>query len=104
VDEAILAFASAEEALHHAEQTNNRRLQARCHIHLGHSVLRLDRDHVRAQKCYDDADRCLRESNLSTQGHWREKIERLQQEIKKYRNTGVDEGGNSFTETEAINQ
>jgi tetratricopeptide (TPR) repeat protein len=91
VNDAIVAFASAEEALHHANQTNNRRLQARCHIHLGHSVLRLDRDYVRAQQCYDDARRCLTESNLLDQEHWQEKLVELQLEINRYKETDLDE-------------
>ncbi len=90
VNDAILAFASAEEALHHAEKTNSRRLQARCHIHLGHSVLRLDRDYVRAQQCYDKAQHCLAESNLLGQEHWREKMDQLQQEINRYKKTDHD--------------
>ena len=85
VNDAILAFASAEEALHHAKKTNSRRLQARCHIQLGLSILRLEGDHVRAQQCYDDAHRCLVENNLLAQEQWKEKMDQLQQEINSYK-------------------
>jgi tetratricopeptide (TPR) repeat protein len=90
-NEAILAFASAEDGLRHALKTNNKRLQARCCLFLGHSLLVLNRDHERAESYLERARLCLdagpwqqrsTEPNPSQQTYWDKKLKALQEAIE----------------------
>jgi|GEM_PF-2820952 len=81
-DETITAWASADEALRHALATDDRRLQARCYLYLGHSVLRLDRDHVSAQDFHTKACDCLSHSQRKDDP-WKDKLKRLEEAIEE---------------------
>jgi tetratricopeptide (TPR) repeat protein len=89
-NQAILAFATAEEGLRHALQTNNKRLQARCYLSLGHSLLRLNRDYRGAEQCHAAARDCVdpglseqssSQANTKQQSYWQIKFNRLQHAI-----------------------
>jgi len=93
-NEAILALASAEEGLRHALKTNNKRLQARCCLFLGHSLLVLNRDHEGAESYLESARFCLdagpwqqnsTEPNPSQQTYWDKKLKALQEAIENCR-------------------
>jgi tetratricopeptide (TPR) repeat protein len=98
-DEAILAFASAEDGLRHALQTNNKRLQARCYLYLGHSLLRLSCDYAGAERYLAEARACLDASpcqenssqpSPSQQSYWNDKLRALQNAINNCRKETTD--------------
>lgn len=98
-DEAILAFASAQEGLRHALQTNNKRLQARCYMSLGHSLLRLSRDHGGAERYLEQARACLDASPWqqnssqpipSQQSYWNNKLKALHDAIDDCRKAAAE--------------